>query len=59
MQAARLPTDCASNRSNPKSSCRRQSNSPVAVLKSGRYSFGSGIAKLPGAAGPYPLRPEL
>ena len=25
----------------------------------GRYPFGVGIAKLPGAAGPYPLRPEL
>ena len=52
MHAARLPTDCASIRSNPKSSCRRQSNSPDAVVKSGRYEFGAGIAKFPGVVGP-------
>jgi hypothetical protein len=58
-QAARLPTDCASMSSNAKSNCRRQSSSPEGVVKSGRYRFGVGMAKLPGAAGPYPLRPVL
>jgi hypothetical protein len=36
MQAARLPTDCASIRPKPKSSWRCQSSSPSAVVKSGR-----------------------
>ena len=52
MQAARLPTDCASIRSKAKSSWRRQSSSPSASVKSGRYALGAGMAKLPGAAGP-------
>ena len=51
-QAARLPTDWASIMSNAKSSWRRQSSAPSAVVKSGRYALGTGIAKLPGAAGP-------
>ena len=59
MQAARLPVDCASTSAKAKSSWRRQSSSPSAVVKSGRYGFGVGIAKLPGADGPYPLRPAL
>ena len=38
---------------------RRQSSSPSAVVKSGRYGLGAGIAMLPGAVGPYPRCPAL